>query len=364
MDPETEIGAEQIVAQQTGFFRIRDRTAHPADGQRILGAHINIAFIGFDRPRGDHHAFEHRVRIAFHDRTVHECARVAFVAVADHVFFLVFAGERELPLQSGRKTAAAMAAQPRFGHDLANLFRFHFHHRLAGAFVPGPGDVFLNVFRLDHAVGQNHPMLPVVEWNFGIALAAFAGTGIHIKQTLDHFPLLQRPLDDFRHIGHLDLGIQNVFRLDMHQRSLLAEPLTTGFGNIGAVEIVLRIGLDFDRDINTRFPQCLHQSIAHRHGAVGHTSRAAAENDPAGQFGRRPLVVGGDFFEIDIHMIPDFLFNNPYFRCARITSPRRLCECRRRSPAPVPASPVRALLRPPPSPGPGRRRRDNSRFPA
>ncbi len=38
------------------------------DGQRILGADVDVALVGADGVGGDGHAFEHAVRIAFEDR--------------------------------------------------------------------------------------------------------------------------------------------------------------------------------------------------------------------------------------------------------------------------------------------------------
>ena len=86
LDTEAGRGAEEIVAQQAQQLGVANRAADPPHGQRVLGPHVNVTFVGADRPGGDHHAFDHAMRIALHDAAIHEGPRIAFVAVADDVF--------------------------------------------------------------------------------------------------------------------------------------------------------------------------------------------------------------------------------------------------------------------------------------
>ncbi|MPN50479.1 hypothetical protein SDC9_198106 [bioreactor metagenome] len=111
MEPEVEVAAEQAVAEHAGFFGVAHRGQHAVDGERVFGANVDIAFIGPDGAGGDHHAFDDGVRVAFHDRAVHERARVALVAVADDELLGVLRSEGELPFEAGRETAAAAPAQ-------------------------------------------------------------------------------------------------------------------------------------------------------------------------------------------------------------------------------------------------------------
>ena len=83
-------GAENIVAEKTHFLRVFDGASHARDGQRIFRADVNQRFVGADGARGDHQAFEHAVRIAFHHAAVHERAGIALVGIANHVFLRAF----------------------------------------------------------------------------------------------------------------------------------------------------------------------------------------------------------------------------------------------------------------------------------
>jgi len=58
------------------------------DGKRIFGADIDQSFGGADGITTNAHCFYNRVRVAFHDGAVHECAGVTFVGVTDNVFYI------------------------------------------------------------------------------------------------------------------------------------------------------------------------------------------------------------------------------------------------------------------------------------
>ena len=60
----------------------------PLDGQRILGAHVDVALLRAHGVGRDRHALQHAVRIAFEHAAIHERAGIAFVRVADHVLLL------------------------------------------------------------------------------------------------------------------------------------------------------------------------------------------------------------------------------------------------------------------------------------
>ena len=86
-----------------------------ADGQRILGAHVDVALARAHGVGGDGHAFDHAVGIAFQDAAVHERAGVALVAVADHVLHVAAGLGYHAPLQAGGITAAAATTQAALG---------------------------------------------------------------------------------------------------------------------------------------------------------------------------------------------------------------------------------------------------------
>ena len=67
--------------------------------------------VGTDGVAADKHAFNHAVGVAFKDGTVHECARVTFVGVADDVLLVAFLSVGSFPLHAGREASAATATE-------------------------------------------------------------------------------------------------------------------------------------------------------------------------------------------------------------------------------------------------------------
>ena len=90
---------EQAVGLRPGRW-----PSEPLDGQRILGADVDVGLRGADGVGGDDHAFEQPVRVALDHGAVHERAGVAFVGVADQVLLVARRLAGELPLLAGRET--------------------------------------------------------------------------------------------------------------------------------------------------------------------------------------------------------------------------------------------------------------------
>ena len=80
---------QMFAPEQAHAFRLPDGSSQALDRQRIFGAHIDVAFGCAHRIGGDHHAFEHAVRIAFEDAAIHERAGIAFVARCRCTYFCV-----------------------------------------------------------------------------------------------------------------------------------------------------------------------------------------------------------------------------------------------------------------------------------
>ena len=114
------------------------------DGQRVLGADVDVALLRADGVGGDGHAFDHAVRVAFEHGAVHERARVAFVGVAEDVLHVAGGLARELPLEAGREARAAAAAQARLLDLVDDLLGRHLGERLGERRVAVAGDVFLD----------------------------------------------------------------------------------------------------------------------------------------------------------------------------------------------------------------------------
>ena len=113
MQAERKIRPQDIVPEETAFLRLGDRQLQTADRQRILRAHVDIAFLRAYRVRRDHHALDHLVGIPLHDAPVHKCSRIALIAVADYVAFLLLLARYLGPFVPGREAAAPAPAQVR-----------------------------------------------------------------------------------------------------------------------------------------------------------------------------------------------------------------------------------------------------------
>ena len=126
-DVEVEAAAQDVLAQQAVFLGLGDGGLQVLDGQRVLGADVDVGLGGADGVAAGDHAFQQPVRIALADRAIHERARIAFVGVADHVLLVAGRVEGHLPLLAGGEAAAAAAAQAAGQHLV--------HHFLAGLAV-------------------------------------------------------------------------------------------------------------------------------------------------------------------------------------------------------------------------------------
>ena len=151
-DIKAEAGAENILAQQAILMRLPDSRLQMGDSQRILRTNINITLIGTDGIAGDGHGLQHRMGVAFQNRAIHECAGVALIGVAADVLLHVAAvAGSELPLHAGRETCAAAAADAGIQHRLNDLVGGHLGQHLAQPLIAAASNVFINIFRIDHA---------------------------------------------------------------------------------------------------------------------------------------------------------------------------------------------------------------------
>ena len=277
---EVEFRAEQVIAEQSDRRRGIHGAADALHRQGIFRPDVHIAFIRADRFGGDEHAFNHAVRVAFHDGTVHKRAGIAFIAVADDVFFAVFRSQRDLPLSAGGKAAAAASAQSGVQYFLTDVLTGHGGNRSARRVVAAAMNVFRDAVRFNHTIFQHHPALPVVKSYFLIALAAHPGDRIKIQQAFNQFSFNECSRDNFRDVADFDSGIEDAGRFNMQQRPHLAEALAAASGNVMNVVIVFMRGkLQFH--IQTGGFQFLCQRLAHSQRAIGHAAGPGAKDDPA-----------------------------------------------------------------------------------
>ncbi len=114
------------------------------------------SLIRADRVSRDGHAFEHAVRVALQHAAVHERAGIAFVRVADDIFFRAGRFGDRAPFEAGGKARAAATAQAAFDHGFNDLLRRHFVQHLVQRLIAVRRDVAFDAFRIhDAAVGEH-----------------------------------------------------------------------------------------------------------------------------------------------------------------------------------------------------------------
>ena len=154
---EAEIRSEDLIAQQAHVHCLLDRDIEPFNRQRVFGPAVYVTFTGAHGVSADRHPFQHPVRVAFEHATVHECARVAFIGVTDDVLLIAWCVFGKFPFQSGRKSCAAAATQPRLFDFVNHLFTGHLGQRLAKRGITAGSNVLFDDFRIDMATVKQNP---------------------------------------------------------------------------------------------------------------------------------------------------------------------------------------------------------------
>ena len=261
-----------LCAEQAELARLADGHVQALDRQRVLRAAVDVALARADRVARDRHAFEQAVGVALDDAAVHEGAGVALVRVADHVLGLPGRAAGELPLQAGRETGPAAAAQAGGLHLGQHLGRGHPLEHLAEGRVAVAGDVLADVLRVDHAaVAQRDALLLGVEGDLAVVRDGPVLEGLLVGQALDDASLDQRFLDQVRHVLGLDLAVEDPLGVDHHDRAHGAEPAAAGLDDADlAVQAVAR---DFALQGGEELPRlgrCTARSLTDHHVGSRH----------------------------------------------------------------------------------------------
>jgi len=131
------------VVEQLCRHRLADRLLQYVGDPAELAADVDETGAGADGSGGNRDAFDHKVRVVFHDLAVFERAGLAFVGVADQVDRTGIPFGHEAPLHGGRESGAAAAAHDREFHDFHDLVARHRFRLLQPgipAFFPVVGD--------------------------------------------------------------------------------------------------------------------------------------------------------------------------------------------------------------------------------
>ena len=173
----------------------------------------------------DRHAFHDGVRIAFQNGTIHECARVTFVSIADDILLIARLILLELPLKACREARATASAETGSLHDVNNFLRGLFREHMVQGFISVDADILIDILRIDAAaVSESDSLLLLIEADLFDIVDFFSGLPVGIEH-LEFFDdmsadnvVVHDPLCVFR----LYMCVIDAVRINSDDRSLLA----------------------------------------------------------------------------------------------------------------------------------------------
>ena len=265
-DVEAEVGAQDVLTQQAVVAAGLDGDAQALQGQRILGPAVDVALVGADGARPDHHALEDGVRVALQDAPVHERARVALVGVAEDVLLVARGLGGELPLEAGGETGAPAAAQTALLDLVDDPLGGHLGEGLGEAGVAVAGYVLVDALRRDAAlVAQYAQVLPGEEGDVLEQRDAGLRGGMLVHQPLHRATFDHVLGHDLGRILGLDLVVEDPAGVDDEQ------------GAAGAEAVAARLD-DPDLVGHALYFQLLYQGRLHPLGARRQTGGAEAHH--------------------------------------------------------------------------------------
>ena len=186
--------------------------------------------------------------IALHNASVHECARVALVAVADNVFLRHSLALHLRPLASRRESSSAASAQSGVGNLLNHLVRRHVEQSLLKCGISALGKIFLNGKGIYvTTVLKHHARLLLIERDLLLGTEYLAI--LLERQALNMLSVHDCFFNYFFAVLHLYLGVKPALRLDTHQRTAFTESVTAALFKSNAA--VFRLLLKFHRAVDS-----------------------------------------------------------------------------------------------------------------
>ena len=223
---EVEAGTQNIVTQNSLFFKNLNGNFKSGNRHGVLSTDIDVALIGANSISCNHHALDELEGIALHNGAVHKCAGVALVTVADNVALGFLLAGNLLPLASCGETAAATAAQTALVNFIYYILRAHFKQSLTQSLEAAVCQILVQRREIQlAAVFQNNAGLLCHKGNFtGLNIAVLL---VVVQQTFNNIVTNNRVFNDFLAVIHLNLDVLDnlVTLLDSDQRSQLAEAL-------------------------------------------------------------------------------------------------------------------------------------------
>ncbi len=169
------------------------------------------------------------MRIALHDRSIFEGARVSLIAVAQDVAPLAGRVLARLPLACGVESGPATAALARGRHFANDFIGSHIEQRLGHSGIGAVRNRVQNVGRIDSAnVAHRHPNLMFVKGHFLVLLDTLTRDRVLVEQPGNDFTADQGLFDDLLDPARFDLGVEDALRIEDDQRPPFAESVATG----------------------------------------------------------------------------------------------------------------------------------------
>jgi len=110
VDIEVETRTKNVFTQTAILAGLLNGYLDPVKGELVLSTDINVTFIRPNRIGGYQHGLYDAERVAFHNDTVLEGSRFAFIGVADDIFLLTECFPDRIPFNAGWKTRASTTA--------------------------------------------------------------------------------------------------------------------------------------------------------------------------------------------------------------------------------------------------------------
>ena len=156
---EGPAGTQYVRSEPAVDARDIDRGAQRPDRGRVFRAHIDQPEARTHGGSGDRHTFEQGERVTLHQHAVGEGAAVALIGVTAHIFLIGSSLLHRAPLDPGRESGAAAAAQSR-GQDVVGDLLGRCGQGATQAHQTAQAAVFVEVQGVGQAhPGETHPLL-------------------------------------------------------------------------------------------------------------------------------------------------------------------------------------------------------------
>ena len=231
-------GAEDVLADKAVLLCLSYRLCQSLDRMGVLGTDIDAAVFRARCYTGDYHTLDHLVGDALHNGAVHECARVALVAVADDIFFARLLMRCDLsPLFARGEAGTAATAQAGVGNFAYYLVAGHVKQCLFQRRVAADGNVLVDALGVYLAAVLERNM-HLVFIKRDILLLCVCNIVAGVQKSLNDLAVCDGLVYDILAVLGLYLAVEIALGLDLHKRADLTKALAAAFLNADAVAVV------------------------------------------------------------------------------------------------------------------------------